>query len=119
MSISPGRKRRREFSYPGNLGGFSLIKRRNEENSLLFSRGNRRILPNKKGEMRRILFSSPEGTGEFSSRLLIMGTYADSTEKLSTYHLKYAHGTGVHEDEQITSEVKRTVAGMPRYGVPR
>jgi len=52
--------------------------------------------------MGRILYSSPEKTGECSSGLLVTGTYADVTEDLSTYPLKYAHVIGVHEDERIT-----------------
>jgi len=68
--------------------------------------------------MGRILCSSPEKTGECSSRLLVTGTYADVTEDISTYPLKYAYVIGVHEDEQITYEAKRTVAAMLRDGIP-
>jgi hypothetical protein len=35
------------------------------------------------------------------------------------YVLEYAHVSGVDGDEQIAYEVKRTVAGMLRGGVPR
>jgi len=44
--------------------------------------------------------------------------YTGSTEDVAKYTLKYGRVNGVYEDEQIAYEVKRTVAGMLRRGVP-
>jgi len=50
--------------------------------------------------------------------LRILKTYANSTEELSTSLLKHAHVTGIHLDGQIVYDVKCTVAGMLRRGMP-
>jgi len=44
--------------------------------------------------------------------------YTGSTEDVARYTLKYGRVNGIYEDEQIAYEVKRTVAGMLRDGVP-
>jgi len=43
--------------------------------------------------------------------------YAGSLEDISRYILKYGHGDGVYEDEQIAYDVKRTATAMLRDGV--
>lgn len=45
--------------------------------------------------------------------------YADSTEELSRYLLKYGRVNGVYEDEQIAYEIRRTVSSMLRRGIAR
>ena len=45
--------------------------------------------------------------------------YAGSTEDVARYTLKYGRVNGVYEDEEIAHDLKRTVAGMLRRGVPR
>ncbi|MDN7025063.1 hypothetical protein FGU65_09215 [Methanoculleus sp. FWC-SCC1] len=44
--------------------------------------------------------------------------YANSSEELSRYLLKYGRVNGVYEDEQIAYEIRRTVSSMLRRGVP-
>lgn len=44
--------------------------------------------------------------------------YANSSEETCRYVIKYGHVDGVYEDEQIAYDVRRTVAGMLRDGVP-
>jgi hypothetical protein len=45
--------------------------------------------------------------------------YAGALEDLTRYVLKSGHVDGVYEDEQIAYDVKRTIAGMLRDGIPR
>jgi len=44
--------------------------------------------------------------------------FADTSEEVSKYVLKYGHVDGVYPDEQIAHEVRRTVAALLRDGVP-
>jgi len=43
----------------------------------------------------------------------------DSSQELSRYLLKFGCVNGIYEDEVIAFDLKRTVAGMLRDGVPR
>jgi len=45
--------------------------------------------------------------------------YVGSDEAACRYLIKYGHVDGIYEDEQIAYDVRRTVAGMLRDGVPR
>lgn len=45
--------------------------------------------------------------------------HADSQHTLAKYILKYAHVRGTYTDEQISSTVRRSFAGMIHDGVPR
>lgn len=45
--------------------------------------------------------------------------YSGSTEDVARYTLKYGRVNGVYEDEEIAHDLKRTIAGMLRRGVPR
>nr|WP_303715987.1 hypothetical protein [Methanoculleus marisnigri] len=44
--------------------------------------------------------------------------YAESTEDVARYTLKYGRVNGIYEDEEIAFDLKRTVSSMLRDGIP-
>lgn len=44
--------------------------------------------------------------------------YAGSTEDVARYTLKYGRANGIYEDEEIAHDLKLTVSGMIRDGIP-